>query len=266
MDIPIGVANSVSANFNFDPIDTLHFVKQSNFTILQIFLNKKVMEDGHLMQNICDELDQKQSAKIFFHAEGYLNRAWLESDYTTKLFRRLKEHNSRRFIIHYDENASLDEMLKIVKELAQENFTVYLENYFLGEGSSNAEKNMRKFMALFTLANSHGQALRLLPVLDVPRLFHQKLGFDVESSLNWCFQMLNYFDNRKIPILLHLIDARNPAQQRISYCPIGEGYIPYSRIFTFLERNHIAIAGIILEFEDKINALKSQENLLQMLP
>jgi sugar phosphate isomerase/epimerase len=176
----------------------------------------------------------------------------------------LGEQNIKKFIIHFDETASLDEMLKIVEDLANKDLTLYIENYFQSDGIQNAEKNLKKFMALFTLSYSHGHNFRVLPVIDIPRFFHQKLQFDLDDSLRWCFQIFNYFGNKRMPMIFHSIDAKDSAQYRTSYCTIGEGYIPYQKIFSFIKKNHYRITGIILEFEDKINALKSRENLLQI--
>jgi hypothetical protein len=265
MEIPIGVANSVSANFGYNPLDTLNFARQSHFNLIQIFFNNNLLQDMSRVKSLCDELVHNQLQKIFVHAEGMLNSQWMKSDYMSKLFEILDTLNYHCFIIHYDEKTSLDDMLKTVERLANKGFTIYLENYFQNKGSENAEKNLRKFMALFTLANSYGSSIKLLPILDIPRFFHQKLEFDIEISLRWCFQLFNFFDNKNIPVLFQLIDSTDPAQDRNSYCPVGEGYIPYNRLFDFIRKNRLKIDGIILEFEDKINTLKSRDNLLKIL-
>lgn len=264
MNIPIGIANSVSSNFGYDPLDALRFAQQSKFDLLQVYLNENLIRESAELRNIFHEIKQNTSCKILIHADGFLNKEWLQSEYSKKLFDMLCEQNIRTFIIHFDEKASLDEMLKIVEELANKDLTIYLENYFQGGGIQNAEKNLKKFMALFTLSNSHGHSLRILPVIDIPRFFHQKLEFDLNDSLRWCYQIFNYFGNKKMPMIFHFIDAKDAAQYRTSYCAIGEGYIPYLKIFSFLKKNRYRISGIILEFEDKINTLKSRENLLNI--
>ncbi|MCB0292982.1 MAG: hypothetical protein KDH97_22195, partial [Calditrichaeota bacterium] len=87
----------------------------------------------------------------------------------------------------------------------------------------------------------------------------QKLGFSLEEGLEWCYQILNFFGNRRIPMLLHLIDVSDPAQSRHHYTAVGSGCIPYEQIFHFIRKTRPLMAGAVLEFEDKINPLHSRE-------
>jgi hypothetical protein len=153
-------------------------------------------------------------------------------------------------------------MLRIVDEFISEKRILYLENFFQEGGVQNAERNLRKYNAVFSLVNNFD--VRIFPVIDIPRFFHEKLGFKENEALDWCYQVLNFFGNRRIPVLLHLIDAHHPGQDRNDFCPVGEGYIPYQKIFNFMFKNQVAVEGIILEYLDKINALKSRENLLTL--
>ncbi len=261
--IPIGIANSISANFSYDPFDALKFARQLDFDRMQIYLDDRFLSEPHQANLLKKELASLPKIFCYFHSEGYLNEEFLQSDYARKLFQYLSGMEDVRLVIHFDEAAALDEALQVIDFLSRKNVKIYLENFFRKKGKDAAEKNMRKYMALYTLTNSHN--VRIFPALDIPRFFHRHLGMEPEIALNWCFQMINFFGNRGIPILLHLIDSKDPGQARNSYCPVGEGYLPYREIFEFIRKTRPGIEAIILEYEDKINPLKSRDNLKEML-
>jgi len=260
LKIPIGIANSVSANFGYDVFDAFKFEEQSNFDLIQIFLNSEHLNDSNFLNKLRDFLLRSNDKPVYFHAEGFLNRKFQESEYSKKLFEFVSNFEHKKLILHFDETAQLEEMLDIISYFSDHKPVLYLENYFQLPGKVNAEKNIRKYLALFTLANS--QQFNLAPVIDIPRYFNASLKFTNDEALQWCFELFNYFGNRGIPILLHLIDATKPTQERNSYCTIGEGYIPYPEIFQFMLKIKVPIEGIILEFEDKIHPLKSRDNLI----
>lgn len=252
---PIGVANSVSANFKFDPVDALEFALQSRFELLQVYLNQDLLNDGTRLERIAKHVGDFH--KVYFHSEGYLNQAFYDSDYRKKLFAFLDTVEAPNFIIHFDERENIDVLIRLVEQLGSDGPTIYLENYFQMEGEEAAEKNLKKYQALFTLSNNFGNPL--FPVLDIPRLFHENLGFAPEKSLEWCYQTLNFFGNRRIPIVLHLIDASATDQARASFTRLGEGYMPFDDIFAFIRKTRPTLEGIILEYEDKMNPLSSRD-------
>lgn len=263
MTIPIGVANSVSYNLDYDPVDTIKFMKQSNFDMIQIYINQSLIENTLKLKALRQQIHEQAIKHIYFHAEGGFNQHFLSHEYRHAFFNYLENFEQARVIYHFDEKEELDTMMRIVDEFISENRILYLENFFQEGGVQNAERNLRKYNAVFSLVNNFD--VRIFPVIDIPRFFHQKLEFEANEALNWCYQVLNFFGNRRIPVLLHLIDAHHPAQDRNDFCPVGEGYIPYQQIFNFIFKNQVAVEGIILEYVDKINALKSRENLLTLL-
>ncbi|HQV31673.1 MAG TPA: hypothetical protein PKV71_07345, partial [Calditrichia bacterium] len=105
----------------------------------------------------------------------------------------------------------------------------------------------------------------IYPVLDIPRLFHRDLEMETGESLEWCYQVLNFFGNRRIPILLHLIDAQDNEQSRNSFVELGKGVLPYDEIFRFILKTRPTIAGAILEFEDKVHPISSRDYLKALL-
>ena len=263
LEVPMGVANSISANFDFDPLDTLQFALQGDYEIVQIYLSEKLLNTPPTLKKLKNGL--KPFKKVVFHAEGMLNGDFFESAYRRKLYEFLGEIPEPNFIIHFDERENIDTLIKLVEALSAEppNPRLYIENFYLAPGKVAAEKNFKKYLALFTLSSNFGHTV--YPVFDIPRVFHEKLELAEAESLEWCFQTLNFFGNRKIPLLLHLIDAQQPGQSRHDFCALGEGYIPYEKIFRFMMKTRPRIAGAIFEFEDKINPLKSREYILKTL-
>ena len=251
---PVGVANSISQNFQFDPLDTIEFARQGNFEMLQIFLNKALLAQSDVLKSVIAQQDHFQ--QIFYHAEGKLNTDFFNSDYKKQLYRFLATTKSPQYIIHFDEHENIDQLIHMIEALDKEAPAIFLENYFLQSGKINAEKNLKKYLALFTLSSNFGNAI--YPVLDIPRIFHKNLEFTSEEGLEWCYQIINFFGNRRIPLLLHLIDATSSEQGRSNFTAVGQGYIPYDKIFAFIEKTRPLISGIVLEFEDKINPLTSR--------
>ncbi len=254
---PIGVANSISFNFQYDPLDTLDFAKQGKFDIVQIFLSESLLDNPAVLKTLQQRNGDFEAT--YYHAEGFLNSDFLHSPYRQKLYQFLEKIPSPRLIIHFDESEGIDRLMDIMETLGQATPTIYLENYFQNSGRENTEKNLKKYLALFTLSGTLGS--NIFPVLDIPRLFHAQRGLSPGESLEWTYQMINYFSNRQVPLLLHLIDASSPEQSRPNYTAIGSGHIPYAELFVFIRKTRPVISGIILEFEDKINPLTSREYL-----
>lgn len=262
MSIPrIGVANSISANFQYDPLDTLEFARQGKFEIVQIYLNENLLDMKKVLAAIRNQ--QGGFKQVYYHAEGFLNEVFLKNEYRQKLYQFLQSVDSPNYTIHFDEQSNIDKLIRLLETLGNEPAEIFIENYFSSSGKVEAEKNLKKYLALFTLSTNFGHTI--YPVFDIPRLFHQDLGFTVGEALEWCYQILNFFGNRNIPLLLHLIDADAPDFSRLNFCPVGQGCIPYETIFKFIRKTRPNISGIILEFEDKINPLQSREYIRKIL-
>lgn len=264
MNILIGAANSISFNQDYDPLDTLKFVQQTHLEIVQIYLNTNLLNNGKDLRKIKNFLKKSSQLTCYFHSEMPLNIKLVSSEYYQLLYNYLESFDHFRIIFHYDEKEKLENILQTIQKLHRPNGRIYLENDFQSAGKSNAEKNLRKFLAIFSL--SQNSDYLFYPVIDVPRFFTKKLGFTSEESLNWCYQLFNFFNDLRVPVLLHVIDAKDATQQKNMYCPLGEGHIPYKNIFSFIKKNRMdLIEGIIFEYLDKINTLKSRENLNAIL-
>ncbi len=261
MKIPIGVANSISKNFDYDPNDTFHYARNEGFDLVQIYISSALLQQSHWITRL--EKEVADGMTVVFHAEGDLNDAFFKTPYYQQLREFVRRDSRPHYILHFDENVQVDHLVDVVEKIVPNDEIVYLENYFRHPGAAAAEKNIKKFMALFTLVLADQR--KILPVLDIPRFFHANLQWSTSEALNWVFQLMNFFSLRNIPVLLHLVDYDDPQQRRHQFCPVGEGYIPYADFFRFIRKTDPLISGIILEYEDKLNPLKSRQNIVRMM-
>jgi hypothetical protein len=152
--VPIGIANSVSANFGYDIFDALKYKELSNFDLIQIYLSKEVLKNKETLKRLYDYLCKGDINKVYFHAEGFLNGEFLQNEYVNCLLDFVLNFDNNKVILHFDEKAQLEDLLETLSELSEKEPRLYLENFFQFTGKINAEKNIRKYLALFTLANS----------------------------------------------------------------------------------------------------------------
>ena len=59
--------------------------------------------------------------------------------------------------------------------------------------------------------------------------------------------------------MIHLIDATSPDMDRNTWCPIGQGIIPYTEIFSVLKQWGTDINSVIFEYEDQVLPLESRD-------
>ena len=120
------------------------------------------LKDKNHLSNLGAHLQDLHKTDIYFHADLPFNEDFLYSEYRPAFFNFLKTFPHNRVIYHFDENEELDVILKMVNELNGNDNQIYIENYFQADGTSAAEKNLRKFTAIFSLANSEG--IKIYPV------------------------------------------------------------------------------------------------------
>jgi hypothetical protein len=263
MNIPIGVTSSVSSNQNFDPLDTIQYAQQSNFEIVQIFLYEEILKQKTLADKLFSSLKQTQLNQLFFHTLQDLNGAVISQDYQNTLLDHMRRFSEFPFMFGFDEHEELEITLETIEKLsALAHIMPYLENNFKTHGEKNYERNIKKFLAIFSLANI--QTLTVKPLLNIAAFFNDD-EMPKESALQWCCQIFNFFSDKSIPITLCLTDINEVQKDRKVPCPIGEGAIPYDKIFDFINKTETPIDGIIFHYTDKINPLKSRDNLKKIL-
>ena len=254
-NIPIGIASSVSATNGFDLLDTIQFARQENFDYIQLYLNANTLQQKDTLQEVLNQ--QSQFTEIYYHAEGFLNNDFFESEYYKKMYSFLSNTISPNYIIHFDERMQPDQIEEIKEKIKNSFIKVYVENYFIENGKESSENNLKKYMDLFASSENIKEFLR--PAIDIPRLFHKQTGFAPGESLILTYRLLNYFRELEIPLLLHMIDSTQSDMARHNFCPIGTGCMPYGYMLQFIANTQLTIESIILEFEDKVSPIESRD-------
>ena len=106
--------------------------------------------------------------------------------------------------------------------------------------------------------------LDIVPVLDIARLYHASVNLRHKAFplLDGAFEAFSFI---KIPIILHLIDVKSDSQERKSWCPLGQGIIPYTEICGLLVQRKVSVHIVVLEYEDKVNPIASKQFLEDQL-
>ena len=129
-------------------------------------------------------------------------------------------------------------------------------------GAETSLRCFREYLLLLRRANALGIAC--IPVFDIPRLYDSRLG-PVPQAMPLIEEALGVFQELETPLILHLIDTKNDAGIRSSWCPIGQGIIPYRAIFEQITARKIPLHMVVLEYEDKANPRLSKPFLEEQL-
>ncbi len=264
MKIPIGVSNHVSYNVNYDLVDTVKYARQSDFDIMQLFVYEGNLSNNDSLPEILRFAYSNKFDRIYFHTESYLNKKIFTNDHIKNLIEIINPLSNVHLLFRFDEIEDLEGILDSIEKLASLNDReIYLENVFHSNNLGDIDRKLRKFLAVFSLANL--QHIKVRPTLNIPALFTDNSQFKKKSGLEWCCQIFNFFETKNVPLLLVLSDQKNYTPESIIPCAIGNGIIPYDTIFDFIKKTNISIEGIILQYFDKINPLKSRDYLVELL-
>jgi len=257
----LAVASSVSADRGFDTLDAVEYAIDNEFKGFQAFINEQIVNNTKLrgkIRSICKD----KHLTLIAHAPGTLNWDNVSDASVNSAAQNLLALESRVLVVyHYDETVGLEEGLECLKYLCDQGITTCLENFFmLGAGTS--EKCFKDYLFLLTKAKTSG--IDFVPVLDIPRIYDAKVNL-AHMAHELLEEAFNVFKSIEIPIILHLVDMYSATQERNSWCPIGQGRIPYMDIFGQMSQCKIPIYMIVLEFEDKVNPVESKRFLKERL-
>lgn len=263
MKIPIGVSNRVSSNLNFNLNDAMQYAQQSGFEIMQIMLSTDLLKQYDSIIELLDFVSMTDFDRLYFHAETSLNCNLNQNNLIRHLDDILLSEKNIQLIFHFDENEDLERMLESIEELpTAAKGLLYLENALFSHQPSDIARKMKKYLAVFSLANI--QTIRVKPAFNIPVLFTENSQLDEKEAIQLCCEIFNFFEAKRIPLLLILSDRRELFQEGWIPCAIGEGNLPYEHLFKFIKKSQVTIEGIILQYGDKINPLKSRDKLIQL--
>ncbi len=242
----------------FDTIDAVMYAAQNRFRLLQVYLNAWTAEPAHQAQLV--GIAQRAGVRLMCHAPGLLGRTVEpEEDFLAHAREIMRDTDDKWIVHHFNEIASTEAMLKSLERSARFGLVPCIENYHQQEGSRQAQRNYEQYLEL--IRQSVTQGLRTCAVLDIPRLYHAKLGWTLQESQEQLLNVCRQLSELEIPILLHLIDSRSPQLERSEWCPLGEGRIPYKKLLVDLFATVGHIEAVVLEYEDEQNPLKSRSLL-----
>lgn len=236
MDKNIALSTSFSVNHNWDPIYSIELTRKYGLKYCQIYIG-----DNFKDKELIDKINSFTNIGYIFHSNFDLNLLAINS----REIEIIKSINSdEKLVVYHHCNAPIHEVIDCVKELNQFGITVLLENFYFDYGA--IEDTVNSFIEILDISKKRG--LNLLPLIDIPRLFIDKVKDD---SLELTSRILQKVKNLDMPLYTHLIDSKNKTQERGSWCPIGSGYIPYDDIYNYIEDLGIYIPLQILELEEE---------------
>jgi hypothetical protein len=263
MKVPIGVSNRVSSNLNFNLNDALQYAQQSGFEIMQILLTADLLKQYDSLIELLDLVGMTDFDRLYFHAETSLNCNLNQNDLIRHMDDILLSEKDIQLIFHFDENEDLEKMLESIEKLPTvARGHLYLENALYSPHPSDISRKIKKYLAVFSLANI--QTISIKPAFNIPALFVENSQLNEKEAIQWCCEIFNFFETKRIPLLLMLSDRKELSQEGSVPRAIGEGSLPYEHIFNFVKKSQVTIEGIILQYGDKINPLKSRDKLVQL--
>ncbi len=241
----IGVATSVSKLQAWDPLDTLDFAIKNEIPLVQLYLNETLLKDK-LLQEKVRIVTKDSHITVTCHLPGFLNRRDLTPAIVEAACAVLVFEKKKQVVVHFDEATTFDEAIQCIKTLHGRGLSVGIENYHVNYSAIN--KNVSKYCHLISKAKEIG--LNVCAVFDIPRLFIKEIASN-HNSLNLANKILKSLAQIKYPLILHCIDVTDANQDREDWCAIGQGIIPYDKIFQLIKSTGNLLDHVVLEFEDK---------------
>lgn len=240
----IGIATSLFKHNGFNSFDTVDFAVENDVSTVQLYMSEHLEFNNGDIDKIRTLFEQK-SLKMIVHSPHYLNKEVLDGHHTASLGKIFPDRARKIVIVHYDENCSLHEALKAAEDLNRAGITVALENFYQGKTERALLENINGYTNLIREAvRAHRD---IIPVIDFPRLYIDSFKNYAPSTLTKL--LLHNISTVTKDIILHMIDTKDPKQQREDWVAIGSGIIPYPEIFETLDHYQFNIHSAILEFE-----------------
>lgn len=253
----VAVASSVSMDCRFDTLAGITYAIDNEFKGFQVFINQQITTDPEsrrMVRSTCKD----NNVALIAHAPATLNWTNISDNSIISVAKDLLVSESKALVVHhYDETVSLEEALKCLQYLHDRGITICLENFFI-TGKGTSLDCFRSYLSLLSRAKHSG--IPFMPVFDIPRLYDPKVNLS-HIALELIKEAFDTFESIEAPIILHLIDAHSNSLERSTWCPIGQGIIPYVDIFRQLYQREISIYMTVLEFEDRVNPIESRRFL-----
>lgn len=253
METKLSLSTALSWDHNWDPVYSLKLTRDYKVGHCQLYINKNFSEEK------IDEI-KSYNLNYILHSPCNIDDNALDEN-EIEVIKKISDNAEIFVVYHHDYNVPVDKSLEIIKKLNSEGITVLLENYYASRDQHDVRENIESYKRL--IIESHFNELKLIPLLDIPRLFIQGIN-SILNPYDETISLLNLINSLGSTLYLHLIDAKNDSQSRESWCAIGEGYIPYKKIFSYLKKSKMKTPVTVLEYEDERHIEGSIKNLEEL--
>ena len=232
--VNIALSTALSWDSNWNPGYAVDITKEFNLESCQIFPGNNFTTEN------------AKGVKIIGHAPVDLNSNAIEEEVISSLLELKDGEKPLNVVFHHDYMFPVEETLSVIKKLNSRGIVVLLENYYKDKDKEAVLSAIDSYIQILI----GGKELKLFPLIDIPRLFIDKINNSLDS-LALTFDLFFSIKELGYSLYLHLIDSLDADQNRSKWCPIGEGYIPYDEILSRIGLYKLDIPLIVLEFEDK---------------
>lgn len=249
----ISYASSISADKNYDPMDTLQYCKENSISLSQLYMDQSLTDDAVKVKSL-RKFARENNIRLTCHAPKELNSQLIDTSILKPIKKLLKNEDDKIIIVHFDEDTAVDEAMVTIESLTSNGFTVGLENFYKAQDELSVILNTAKYNLLLNLSAEH--EFDVIPVLDIPRLFIKSIAENTDpliltKTILANISLLSY------PLILHIIDVNNNSQDKSTWVPLGEGLLPYKELLDLIRKSDIEIHHAVLEYESKELADKS---------
>jgi hypothetical protein len=239
-------------------MDTLRFCVEHGVPLVQIYLDHSLAGNpAHIAQ--IREFALRNAIRLTCHAPEPLNGNVVSERIQNAAMDLLAYQQEKFLIVHFDETQPLGRILDLIGRINRSGMTVCLENFYSSRENAAFLANLETFNSVFSAAGT--SSLRVLPVMDFPRLFIEHIHSS-HDSLSLCEGIIDHLAAHAARLILHCIDFIDyDHRSRDTWCAVGRGLVPYRAILARAAEKNLAYDHWVLEFEDKALTLESLESV-----
>ncbi len=240
----IGLASSVAKPLNYSWESTAQYARTLHLKQLQLFLNTAQL--NHANRKLLLHLEEEFVLHLHLPA-GFLDHVC--SSFVQALFQQIKHP----FYLVQHQQFVDETLLNWSAEMSSKGVVLAVENDL-------AEQSPSEFLSY--IKAKQRQHPTLIPVLDVPRFFHQKPNnlnfFEVEQEVLTVVETL-ILQNQ--PFIFHAIDHSKQGSTRPFWRPLLSGDLPWPKLLQKVSKQAQQLKCLMLEYENWDMAQQAIRNL-----
>ena len=244
--IDIGVATSIAKKYDYSWQFTIEFCLKQGLDSIQFY-----MPTDYIIPNIPSAL---KIANKYLHLPPNFLANETETFQACDNF--VSYYRSNKLIMHQNDSYSPDRLRSIILAFNHKEFQIGLEN-----DGNNSIENYYNLLHAYLSSN-----MNVFPVLDVHRFFHDFYKiFHFEIILDMIIRILNLCARFEKKVVLHIVDSTTFSSDRLHWCNVFQGLVPYRDIFNYINRKQILIETIIFEYEAENITIESIKKIKEKI-